>query len=147
MTANASAANKEVIRTLYEACLNKRAYELLPTLVSTDYAGPQGERGPEGMAATIKPLIAAFPDMRWTIDDLLADGEKVVVRWIWHGTQSADFRGFPNSGNAVTNHAIAIYELRKGKIIGVHMESDRLGFFTQIGVVPQALVTPPAGKK
>ncbi len=141
-----AAHNKDQVRKLYKACLNKRAYDLLPTLVSDAYAGPNGERGPDGMAATIKPLIAAFPDMQWTIDDLLADGEKVVVRWTWHGTQSAEFRGFPNSGKAVTNHAIAVYELREGKIVGVHMESDRLGFFTQIGVVPQALVTPP-GKK
>ena len=52
-----------------------------PRAVSADYAGPNGERGPDGMAVTIKPLIAAFPDMQWTIGDLLADGEKVVLRW------------------------------------------------------------------
>jgi steroid delta-isomerase-like uncharacterized protein len=139
-----SEQNKAVIRRLYLDILNTGKLELLDEVVAPGYVGPNGEAGPAGLAATIAPLRAAFPDIQWTLDEVLAEGDKVVVRWTWHGTHQAVFRGFAPSHRAVSNQAIAIYTLRAGKILAATLQSDRLGFFQQLGAVPPGLGATPA---
>lgn len=126
--------NKEVVRRLYEDCLNKRDFELLGELISEDYSGIRRETGPSGFQKTTQSIIQAFPDIKWTIEDLVAEGDKVVVRWSWQGTHTGTFRNlFPPTRAKVTDHAIAIYQLRDSKIVKAWIQSDRLGFLQQLG--------------
>jgi len=138
--------NKQQVRNLYEECLNKRNYDGLKGVISDEYTGVRGERGPEGFSETVKSLIAGVPDIKWVIEDLMADGDKVIVRWSWTGTHTGNFRGFKASGKRITDHAIAIYQFKNGKAVHAWIESDRLGFLTQIGVIPVELITPPGTK-
>src|SRR5882757_6812316 len=138
--------NKTAIRNLYENILNTGKLGLLSGIISEDYIGPQGERGPDGLAGTVSSLRAGFPDIKWAIEDLIADGNKVVVRWSWKGTNKGEFRGFPPSNKEVSNHAIAIYQFSGDKVSNAWIQSDRLEFFTQIGVVSTAVLTPPSNK-
>lgn len=132
--------NKEIVRKLYQDCLNKRNFELLKEFIAEDYAGIRGEKGPAGFTETVQSIIQAFPDIRWTIEDLIEAEDKVVVRWSWQGTHEGTFRGFLQASHKkVTDHAIVIYQFRDHKIIKAWIESDRLGFLQQIGVVPQDL--------
>ena len=138
---------KAAIRHLYEDCLNTGRLEFLDQIVAEDYVGPDDQRGPSGFAATIQGLRQGFPDIQWTIEDLVAEDDKVSIRWSWQGTHLGTFRGNPASGKRVTNSAIAIYQFRDGQIVHVWMQTDRLGFLQQIGLVPQdvgaALVPQP----
>ncbi|WP_162852582.1 ester cyclase [Dinghuibacter silviterrae] len=128
--------NKEVVSELYEL-LNTRQLDQLDRIVDSNCEGPNGEKGAEGFEHTVAPIIAAFPDIHWTLEDLIAEGDRVVVRWEWVGTFKAAFRGVPPTGKRMTNHAIGIYQLRDGKILRSWLETDRLGFLQQLGVVPE----------
>lgn len=134
-------ANKHVVRSLYEDCINPGRLDALAQLVADDYVGPRGERGPAGFASVIAGLRAGFPDIHFTIDDLIAEADRVTVRWSWHathgGTFVSPFGRFPATGKQVTNTAIAIYRLADHKIVGAWLESDRLGALLQIGAVPR----------
>jgi steroid delta-isomerase-like uncharacterized protein len=140
------AKNKAMIRNLYEGILNTGKLDLLKELVSEDYTGARGEKGPEGFAETVGSIRSAFPDIKWTVDDLIAEGDQVIVRWSWKGTNTSSFRGLPASGKEVTDNAIAIYRFSDDKIIKAWIESDKLGFLQQIGLVSPDVTAPKTGK-
>ncbi len=129
-------ANKAIIRSVYEQCINKGELELLETIVAPEFVGPTGEAGAAGLRGTFAALRVAFPDIHYTLEDLFAEGDRVAVRWTWQGTHTAPIRGFPAHGTRVKDVGMAIYELGGGKIRKVSLQTDRLGFLQQIGVVP-----------
>ena len=133
-------SNKVVIRKLYNEILNTGKLELLDQVVADGFTGPKGTKGPAGFASTVKPVISAFPDIKWAIEDIIAEGDKVVVRWSWKGTNKSSFDGFNATNKEVSHHAINIFQFNHGKIINAWMQSDRLGFYQQIGVIsPDAI--------
>jgi len=131
--------NKEIVRRLYEEVMNKRNLDILKTLISEDVTGAPGKKGVAVFEEPIRSLIKAFPDIQWQLEDLFGEGDKVVVRWEWKGTQAEPFGGFPSSGKTVVNGGMAIYRLKEGKIIDVQLQTDRLGFLQRLGVVPANL--------
>jgi predicted ester cyclase len=133
--------NKQLIRMLYGDCINQGRTDLLDGAVATDFVGPNGERGPSGFAATIQGLRTGFPDIHFTVEDVVAEGDRVVARWQWEGTHSGPFRGHVPSYKHVTNTGIAIYQVSAGKIVRAWTETDRLGALQQIGAIgPNATV-------
>lgn len=139
--------NKETVRRLYEDFLNTGKLELLDQVIAEDYMGIYGQKGPTAFADTIQALRQGFPDIQWTIEDLVAAGDRVAVRWTWQGTHRGSFRGIPASQKQMTDKAIGIYQLRDGKIVNAWIETDRLGFLQQIGVVPQDVVPQSPTKR
>lgn len=139
--------NKEIIRSLYENILNNRKIELLNDIISPDYVGIGGVKGVAGFSSTVMSVIAGFPDIKWMIEDIISEGDKVVVRWHWNGTNTAPFRGIPPSNKTVIDSANVIYQLKDGKIINAWIQSDRLGVLTQIGLIPQGLIPSPQTQK
>jgi steroid delta-isomerase-like uncharacterized protein len=140
---NSEAKNKESIRNLYENILNNRHLEMLNELISENYVGVRGEKGAEGFRQTVGSLISGFPDIKWAIEDLLAEDDKVIVRWTWTGTHQNAFRGFPQTNRKLTNSAIVIYQFENNRIKAAWLQSDQLGFLTQIGVISPGMLTPP----
>ena len=147
MSEDTASRNRSTIRRLYEEAINSGKLELVPELVALDYVGPTGETGPAGFSSTIESLRTGIPDIHFTLEDLVAERQRVTVRWTWSGTHSGTFRGFVPSNRSVTNTGIAIYELRDGKIVRAWLETDRLGFLQQIGAVPAGLGAPPRTSK
>lgn len=144
-TIQSNEQNKATVRKLYEDILNTGKLELANQIIAEEYTGVRGEKGATGFAETIHSVRLAFPDIKWTVEDLIAEDDKVVIRWSWKGTNLGSFGGFQASNKMVTYHAITIYELNGGKIIKAWMQSDRLGFLEQIGVISPGLTTlPPA---
>ena len=135
--------NREVVRRLYEDCLNAGRVEDIPALVSADFVGPSGERGPDGFRAITLSLRAAFPDIHFTLEDMAAEGDRVAVRWTWRGTHRGRFRAFAATQKPVTNDGIAFYQVEGGRIVRSWLQTDRLGFLQQIGAVPADLGAPP----
>jgi steroid delta-isomerase-like uncharacterized protein len=132
--------NKKKVEVLF-ATFNHGDLGAIDALVGPEYLGAQGDRGPAGFRAVVVGLRSAFPDLHYTIDDLIAEGDEVAVRWHWTGTHQAPFRTFPATGKAVSNTGTGIFRLAKGKIVAAALETDRLGFLEQIGAVP-----PNAGR-
>jgi steroid delta-isomerase-like uncharacterized protein len=81
-------------------------------------------------------LFEAFPDIQFTLEDLLAAEDKVVARFTAHGTQSGVLQGIPATGKSAVASGIAIYCLADGKVVEQWLEYDQLGLLQQLGVIP-----------
>jgi predicted ester cyclase len=133
--------NKEVIVKLYEQALNARNTALLQELIADDYTGAQGKKGAAAFEEPIAALIRAFPDAQWKVEELIGEGDKVIVRQQLQGTHTAQFQHIAATGKKVVNNGIAIYELKAGKIISGQVQTDRLGFLQELGVLPVDLTS------
>lgn len=131
--------NKNTVRSLYEDALNKRNYALLNQLIAEEFTGVRGLKGANAIRESVVPLINAFPDINYQIEELISEGNKVSIRWKWQGTHKAAYQQFASTGTLVTNEGMAIYELRDNKIITAHVLIDRLGFLQSLGAIPQDL--------
>lgn len=133
-----SAENKAVSRRLVEA-FNRRNLDECAALLAPDYVwhGPGMEaKGPEGWKQVAEMYINAFPDVVLTIDDLIAEGDRVVVRWTARGTHRGELAGVAASGRSVTVPGIIISRVINGRIVEDHEIFDNLGMFQQIGTLP-----------
>ena len=134
--------NKRIVGRLFET-FNQGDLAVVDEIVGPECVGAQGDKGPAGFKAVITGLRSAFPDLRYTLDDLVAEGDAVAVRWHWTGTHKGPFRAFPPTGKAVTNTGAGIFHVKDGKIVAATLETDRLGFLEQIGAVPQGVGLGP----
>ena len=132
---NTTQQNKEVVQKAFELGLNKRNFEVLNECISDDFTGVQGKKGAAGFYTPILPLIKSFPDIQWTIDEFIAEGDKVVIHWKWLGTQTAPFNNV-NTGKTVTNEGMAAFTVKDGKISSAQVLTDRLGFLQALDVLP-----------
>jgi len=80
-------------------------------------------------------MFGAFPDWQVTVEDMIAEGDKVVARYTAHGTQRGELLGIPATGKSVTTTAIDIFRIADSKIAEHRVESDTLGLMQQLGVL------------
>jgi predicted ester cyclase len=81
---------------------------------------------------------AAFPDWHRTIEDIIAEGDKVVIRFTFRATHKGEYQGVPATGKQVKETGILIFRIASGKIVEVWEEADELGFMRQLGAIPAA---------
>src|ERR1044071_7145058 len=87
MEANQTQRNKEILRNLYENIMNNRKLDQINNeLVSDEFVGVQGGKGAEGFRQTIQALLRGFPDAHWKLDEMIAEGNKVMIRQTFTGT-------------------------------------------------------------
>src|SRR5690606_9909001 len=129
--------NKEVVTDLYEVVLNQRKFELLDEVISVDYVNVQGDQGPAAFGKVIRSIVHAFPDDKWKLEAIVAEGNAVGVKHTLTGTHKNNFQNIPATGKSFSNEGWALYELSGGKIIRSQLLTDRLSFLQQIGVLPQ----------
>jgi steroid delta-isomerase-like uncharacterized protein len=139
----AALENKQRVERLYRDCVNPGRIDLLEEFIDEDFVGSRGEKGPEEYKKTIAAVKTGFPDAEFSIEDLIAEGDRVVARWRMKGTQLGPFAGFPASGKPVSQTAIVIYQFRKTKIVRAWLQSDSLGLMQQIGAIPPLGVRAP----
>ncbi len=137
--------NKRNVEKLFETFSNGDL-AALDQLVAPEYVGPQGEKGPAGFRPVVVGLRAAFPDIHYTVDELVAENDRVAVRWHWTGTHQGPFRAYPPTGKPVINSGSGIFRFKDDKVVSAGLETDRLGFLQQIGAVPEGVgLGPRAG--
>jgi steroid delta-isomerase-like uncharacterized protein len=116
----AAERNKAIIRRIFEEGLNQGNLEIIDELFDAgfvDHATPDQLPGPEGVKGYFAAVRAGFPDMRVTIDDLIAEDARVAIRTTWHGTHLGTYEGTPASGSPVTRTMIQIFHIEDGKIL------------------------------
>ena len=134
------AANKAIVRRLVEEVINRGDTRLLPALVAEDHVHHDllGDLyGPEGVGLVVAETRAAFPDLRVTLDDLIADGDRVVRRFTLRGTHAGRYMAVPATGRRVEVAGIGIDRLAGGKLVESWINLDVLGLLLQLGVVPR----------
>lgn len=132
--------NKALARRYIEEVWNRGNLDLIDELFTPDYVNHNLSAGQAPGLAGIKALIGGFraasPDLRLTIDDLIAEGDKVVTRWTARGTHQGDLMGIPPTGKRLTVSAIVVDRFVDGRIVEHWAARDDLGMLQQLGVIP-----------
>ncbi len=92
--------------------------------------------GLRGLQDVLRGMRAAFPDMYWTVEEQIAEGDKVMTRFEWTGTHKAEFFGVPATGRPVRVWGVVIDRLEGGKIKDTRIIMDALGLMMQLGAFP-----------
>jgi steroid delta-isomerase-like uncharacterized protein len=96
--------------------------------------------GPEGFKQFVTIYRSAFPDLQFTIEDLIAEGDKVMDRWTVRGTHKGELMGIPATGKQVEVTGMGMFRVSGGKAVELWTNMDVLGMMQQLGVIP-----PPGG--
>jgi steroid delta-isomerase-like uncharacterized protein len=102
--------------------------------IDHDPANREDARGPEGIRGEVSGYRSAF-DFAFTVEDQLAEGDKVTTRWSWNGTHRGDFGGIRATGARCTTTGVTVCRIREGKIAEAWWNWDTLGLLRQLGVV------------
>jgi steroid delta-isomerase-like uncharacterized protein len=134
---------KGITRQMIEEVFNKGRLDLIGELIAPEFVGhdpalPQDIAGPEGQREVVGSYRTAFPDLEVTIDDQIAEGDRVVTRWTARGTHTGDLWGIPGTGKQVTVTGTSIDRNKDGRIVETWSQWDVLGLMQQLGVVPAA---------
>jgi len=131
--------NKEVIRAYVETIFNQKQVDRAGELVAPDYVDHAALPGQAPGLEGVKPkwaMYLAIPDLRVTIEELVAEGDKVAVRRSYAGTHRGELLGIPPTGKQVQIGGISIFRLAQGKIAEHWEQLDRLALMQQLGVLP-----------
>ena len=117
----------------------KLAVELIsPAAVFHVPGRPEPMRGPAGYLAIIGMMRGGFPDIQWTLEETIAEGDKVAARFTMRGTHQGTFLGVPPTGKKIVVQAMNFYRLTGGQFVEERGQPDLLGLLQQIGAVPVA---------
>jgi steroid delta-isomerase-like uncharacterized protein len=133
--------NKAIVRR-FEKVFNEKRLDLADEFVSPDYIHHGGLAEPaSGLEASKQRwamFFAAIPDLCSAVEDVVAEGDKVAVRWMAEGTHGGDLAGMPPTGKRFRTSGISIYRLAGGKVAEQWENFDVLGMMQQLGVIPRA---------
>jgi len=129
--------NKAIVRRLWDELFNRQNLAVVDEMASDDFVhrgpGTRVLRGAEFFTQIKSRLIfLAFPDLQFTTEEVIAEGDKVVTRWTLRGTHRGEFMGLPPTGKQVTWSGINITRLVAGKAVEDWVEQDTLGLMQQL---------------
>jgi len=127
--------NKAIILSLYEAD-NKKDLRILDEAISSDFYDPTFNlRGAQGYKQFENAFFRGFPDWIETIEDIIAEGDKVWVRFTGTGTHKGEWLGLAPTGKKVILKAVQIWRIVDGKVVAKESIGDLLDVFKQLGVI------------
>lgn len=134
--------NKQSMQ-LFTEFINTANERLAQELIAQDaifHVPGQGEpmRGPAGYLAIIAMMRAGFPNVQWTLEETIAEGDRIAARFTMDGTHQGVFFGVPATGKQISVQAMNIYRFSGGKIVEERGQPDLFGLLQQIGTGPTA---------
>ena len=126
--------NKELVRKFVEA-YNKRNLDAFNDLLAPDYFDHTNQVGVEGLKQLMNMAFKAFPDFHETIEEIIAEGDKVWARIIFEGTHTGKWMGLPPTGKKVRTEMVDIFQIVNGKLIAYRDVNNNLDFLTKLGIV------------
>lgn len=131
--------NAAVVRQFIEEVINQGDIDGAGRFVWEDVVEqvPFPGQGPglEGLKDVLRGMRSAFPDLHWTVEEQLVDGDKVLTRFTWTGTHEGMFLGVPRTGRAVSVWGMVIDRLVEGRIKDTRILMDAMGLMIQLGAV------------
>jgi len=138
-------ANKKFMNYFIEEVINNKNLDAANDLVAEDFIEeiPFPGQGPgrAGLKFALQSMFTGFPDMTWTVQEQIAEGEKVVTRFTWTGTHKGDFMGIPPTEKTVEVWGVVIDVVRNGLFAESRIIMDTVSLLQQLGIMPP----PPAG--
>lgn len=135
-----AADNKAFVRSAVEEIWRTGDVALIDEHMAPDYVLHKPPTGfapnREGLKGIVRAMHSAFPDLRMTVEDVLAEGDKVAQRRLYQGTHKGELFGIPATGKAVSVSQIIVSRVANGKFVEEWAETDFLGMLQQLGVVP-----------
>ncbi|HKW64783.1 MAG TPA: ester cyclase [Candidatus Acidoferrum sp.] len=135
------ADNKSIVRRMYEEVWNKRNLEAAKELIAPSHAvqlfdAADSGIGPQAYVQNVVQFVRAFPDLKFTILDMVAENEKVVAFWNISGTHKGEFRGIAPTSKKVSVDGITMIQLEDGKIMDSYVSMDMWSMMQQLGAAP-----------
>ncbi len=135
-----TAENKDLMNRFTEEVINQKRLDTADEIVAEDFVEleplPGQEQGREGLKQILAAFFAAFPDLSWVTEEQIAEGDKVVSRFRWHGTHEGEFLGIPATGRQIAVKGVVIDRVVDGKFAESRILMDTLGMMQQLGVIP-----------
>ena len=133
------ARNKISSRRYFEEVWNEGKFALLTELLAPTYVDHMSRWpvGPDGVRQEMSLYRKAFPDIRFKVEDVIAEDDKVVTRLTVTGTQHGDLPNIPATGREITTTGIVIFRFEAGKAIEAWMEFNFLNLYRQLGTITQ----------
>ena len=133
--------NKDIVRRFIEESFDEGRDDLINELVAEEFVGyesanPEPIRGPEGFKRTVATYKTAFPDIEFTIHNLVAEDDWVTARWTASGTHEGEVMGIEPTGRRVENVGMEFDRIRDGKVVEGYVVWDTLGMLQQLGAIP-----------
>lgn len=135
-------AQKQLARRFYEEVCNQQRFDLIDEFVAEEYEHhnpslpPELQHGRANFQQIVMMFFSAFPDLQGTIEDLIAEDDKVVARLRWRGTHGGELMGIPASGNPVDFSVMEIYRIAGGKMVEGWAALDVMNLMQQLGAIP-----------
>lgn len=134
------AQNKDLVTRLYEEVIDQRNFDMFDEVVAEDFANHNPMRpsviiGGDEWREGLQNVHSAFPDFSITVEDAIAEGDKVVLRITEGGTHEGEIFGIEPTGKTVEVSGIHIYRVEDGELVERWVQSDVFGLFQQLGVV------------
>jgi len=126
--------NKAIVRRFIEA-YNKRNLDVFDDLLAPDYFDHTSQVGPEGLKQLMNMAFKAFPDFHETIEDIIAEGDKVWVRITFTGTHSGEWMGIAPTGKKITTEMVDIFRIVNGKLVEYRDVNNNLDFLKKLGLI------------
>jgi predicted ester cyclase len=141
---SAADANRKAVERFVNEVQNEKRVELMEELCTPDLethhpGAPQPGHGIAEAQRMLRQTFHEFPDIHWTLDEVVGDGDKVATRFSVRAVNSGPLRGFNKPTNKTwTGTGLVVYELRDGKIAVTKIQEDLLEMVHQLGVVPKS---------
>jgi steroid delta-isomerase-like uncharacterized protein len=132
--------NKALVRRMEDEIFNKRRLDAIDEFISPDYvlrtAATGMPAGRDAVRGSIAAYLAGFSDLRISVDELVAEGDRVVGLFTFTGTHDGDLFGIPPTGRAISVRQMAMYRIRDGQVVEEWEVSDQLALMQQVGAIP-----------
>ena len=135
--------NKALVRRWIEEGFNRQNLAVVDELIAEQFTVNGQTIGRDGLRMSMSRHLMGFPDLRVTIDDILAEGSKVGVWYTAEGTHRGEFEGIPATGKRVKWSGFDLLTVEHGKITQARFISDLFGLMTQLGAQPQSPEVAP----
>jgi len=126
--------NKAIVRRFIEA-YNKRNLDLFDDLLAPDYYDHTSKVGIEGLKQLMNMAFKAFPDFHETIEDIIAEGDKVWARITFTGTHKGEFMGIAPTGKKIATEMVDIFRIVNGKLVEYRDVNNNLDYFIKLGLI------------
>jgi steroid delta-isomerase-like uncharacterized protein len=142
-----SETNKALVLHTIEEVWNRGELAAVDDVVAVDYIGHGSSTtdGPEGYRAFYALQRSAFPDIRYEVLDQVAEGDRVLTRWVASATHTGTFQGVPPTGRRGVVSGMTLHRIADHKLVECWTNLDELGMLRQLGVAPTPPTTDASG--